>query len=237
MNHAPPSTSVLLVEDDLILSNIVKNALEESGFVVHTAHNGVEGCVLFKRVHPDICIIDVKMPRKDGFSLVEDIRLIDEQVGILFLSARTRQEDVIKGLQLGADDYIKKPFSMDELILRINVLIRRMARQSTVSAPHYQIGVFQFQYEVKQLLYGSESISLSQREADLLLLLLQHQNELVDRKATLLKLWGQENGAASRSMDVYITRLRKIFKPDPSISIINKRGKGYMLNVIQKLGK
>jgi two-component system, OmpR family, response regulator TrcR len=226
------TVSILLVEDDLALSSLVKDSLEERGYIVHTAYNGVDGCTLFKRIHPDVCIIDIKMPRKDGFSLVEDIRLVNDQVSILFLSGMTGTQDVIRGLTLGADDYVKKPFSMEELILRINILVRRRAERPADSlGSTIRIGIFHFQYNARQLLHGSVSIALSQREADLLLLLFQHENEVVDRKTALLRLWGQENWAATRSMDVYITRLRKIFKPDPTISIVNHRGKGYMLTV------
>jgi two-component system response regulator TrcR len=223
---------VLLVEDEPVLAGIVKESLEKRGFVLHVARNGVEGWTMFKTVKPDVCVIDVMMPRKDGFTLVAEIRMIDDQVPIIFLSARTQTEDVLKGLEIGADDYMKKPFSMEELILRLKALVRRKTPVSApVAGPELLIGNYRFRHQYQELLLGSKAIFLSQREADLLLLLIQHKNELLKRRLALIKLWGEDNSFNARSMDVYIARLRKHLKNEAAVEIINIRGHGYSLKI------
>jgi len=221
---------VLLVEDEPVLASIVKESLEKRGFAIAIAQNGVEGWSMFKQEKPDVCVIDVMMPRKDGFSLVTDIRMIDEQTPLIFLTARVQTADVLKGLELGADDYLKKPFSMEELILRLKALVkRRTIIPPTVTDTDLKIGQFIFQHKRHELLLGEITFTLSQREADLLLLLIQHKNHLLDRKLALTKLWGDDTPFTARSMDVYITRLRKLFLKDPTIGIVNSRGQGYSL--------
>jgi len=223
---------VLLVEDEPVLAGIVKESLEKRGFVLHVARNGVEGWAMFKTVKPDVCVIDVMMPRKDGFTLVAEIRLIDENVPIIFLSARGQTADVLKGLEIGADDYMKKPFSMEELILRVKALVRRKTLPAGSSlVPDMPIGNYRFRYPSQELLHGSSAIFLSQREADLLLILYQHKNELLERHLALIKIWGDDNIFNARSMDVYITRLRKYFKNEVGVEIINIRGQGYSLKL------
>lgn len=222
--------TVLLVEDEPVLASIIKESLEKRGFILNVASNGVEGWQMFKAMRPDVCVIDVMMPRKDGFSLTADIRSIDEDIPLIFLTARTQTEDVLKGLELGADDYMKKPFSMEELILRLKALVRRrVSKPAEAQEQHLSIGQFLFRHQYLELINGSAVSYLSQREADLLLLLAQHKNQLLDRKLALVKLWGEDTPFTARSMDVYITRLRKFFKADPSIEIINTRGYGYSL--------
>jgi len=221
---------VLLVEDEPILSSIIKESLEKRGFEVHIAQNGVEGWQLFKSVHPDVCILDVMMPRKDGFTLTEEIRTLDADVPIIILTARTQTEDVLKGLGMGADDYMKKPFSMEELVLRLKALVRRQINKPIDGQEKkIQIGEFIFRHQYLELSRGANISTLSQREADLLLMLLQYKNGLLERKLALIRLWGEENPFTARSMDVYITRLRKLFRDDDSIEIINTRGHGYSL--------
>lgn len=222
---------VLLVEDEPVLASIVKESLEKREFTIHVAGNGVDGWKLFKSADPHICIIDVMLPRKDGFTLASEIRMVNEMVPIVFLTARTQPEDVLKGFQLGADDYIKKPFSMEELILRIKALVRRVnIRQPEPGHMGIQsLGIFNFDYQQLKLTGPGGSDTLSQREADLLLLLLQYRNRLLERKTALVKLWGADDPLSARSMDVYITRLRKFLKADPALEIVNKRGLGYSL--------
>jgi DNA-binding response OmpR family regulator len=221
---------VLLVEDEAILAAIIKESLEKRGFIVDIAKNGVDGWVQFKTFRPDVCVIDIMMPRKDGFSLTSEIRVVDEDIPLILLTARTQTEDVLKGFELGADDYMKKPFSMEELILRLKALVRRKVSQSVDATPkNMQVGKFIFRHQYLELANGPEVSTLSQREADLLLLLVQQKNQLLDRKLALIRLWGEDNPFTARSMDVYITRLRKLFKDDPSIEIINTRGHGYSL--------
>ncbi|TDO20284.1 response regulator transcription factor [Pedobacter duraquae] len=223
---------VLLVEDEPVLAGIVKESLEKRDFIVHVASNGVEGWTMFKTVRPDVCVIDIMMPRKDGFTLVTEIRVIDDQLPIIILSARTQTQDVLKGLEIGADDYMKKPFSMEELILRLKGLVRRKTLGSAPAAsPELLIGNYRFRHQYQELLLGSKAVFLSQREADLLLLLFQHKNELLERRLALIKLWGDDNTFNARSMDVYITRLRKHFKDETTVEIVNIRGYGYSLKM------
>lgn len=221
---------VLLVEDEPILAAIVKESLEKRGFAISIAVNGVEGWSKYKAEKPEICVIDVMMPRKDGFSLVKDIRVVDEEIPLIFLTARTQNEDVIKGLEFGADDYLKKPFSMEELILRLKALLRRrVGKTSAVKVTEIAFGAYRLLPQQQQLWHKEKLMQLSQREADLLLMLLQHKNELLDRRQALIRLWGEDNVFNARSMDVYITRLRKFLKDDPSFEIVNSRKQGYIL--------
>lgn len=225
---------VLLVEDETVLATVVKETLDARGFELTIAANGVEGWSSFNKSKPDVCVIDVMMPRKDGFSLVEDIRKVDQLVPIIFLTAKTQIADVIRGFETGADDYMKKPFSMEELILRLKSLNRRKGFQGTAdssSTPAIvnMVGNFQFDHHQLELTYNGKTASLSQREADLLQLLIDHKNKLLDRKTALLKIWGDDNPFNARSMDVYITRLRKYLLTDTSVQILNIRGFGYKL--------
>lgn len=223
---------VLLVEDEDVLALLLKESLATRGFDVMVAANGVEGWSMFNLQKPDICIVDIMMPRKDGFSLVTDIRMVDGLVPVIFLTAKTQTADVLKGLEIGADDYIKKPFSMEELILRMKALLRRSntkTDQQTTSSPDQQMGKLRFNHLKMQLYSGSETIDLSKREADLLNLLLQYKNQLLDRRTALIKLWGDDDVFNARSMDVYITRLRKFIRNDISLDILNVRGQGYTL--------
>jgi len=222
---------ILLIEDEPILASIIKESLESRGFEVTLATNGIEGWGLFNSIKPELCVVDVMLPKKDGFSLVKDIRTVNNRIPLIFLTARTQTEDVLKGLELGADDYMKKPFSMEELILRIKALMRRNEnpQSSDMQNVNYQLGHLQFNHQRLEI-YGTDGTALlSQREADLLLLLLQNKNKLLDRKSALLKLWGEDNRFNARSMDVYITRLRKFLKSEPSIVIQSIRGQGYKL--------
>jgi DNA-binding response OmpR family regulator len=224
---------VLLVEDENVLASIIKEALETRDFQITIAGNGVEGWTLYHQVKPDLCVIDVMMPRKDGFSLVQDIRKIDGQVPIIFLTAKTQTEDVLKGFEVGADDYMKKPFSMEELVFRLKSLIRRKLPETTSEHIAAQkittIGTYNFTFSRMELTHDQKTAYLSQREAELLDLLLQHKNDLLDRRTALLKIWNDDNIFNARSMDVYITRLRKYFSEDPNVEIQNVRGLGYRL--------
>jgi two-component system response regulator TrcR len=226
---------ILLIEDEPVLASIIQESLQSRGFEVALAANGIEGWGLFNTLKPELCVVDVMLPKKDGFTLVKDIRTVDKRIPLIFLTARTQTEDVLKGLELGADDYMKKPFSMEELILRIKALLRRNADQDTSALPlaSYQIGRLIFNYQRLEITGTNGTATLSQREADLLLLLLQNKNQLLDRKSALLKLWGEDNRFNARSMDVYITRLRKFLKEEPLLVIQSIRGQGYKLAEIE----
>ncbi|MDP9078604.1 MAG: response regulator transcription factor [Bacteroidota bacterium] len=219
---------VLLLEDELQLAKIVSETLRSRGFAVTHVNNGVLGLDAARKSDFDIYIADVMMPFMDGFTFVEELRKTDKQAPVLFLTAKSQTEDVIKGYASGGNDYLKKPFSLEELILRLNELLRRNAAiQSAVSEI---IGQYTF-YQTRQELWfnGQLSGKLSHRENELLSLLLQNKNQVLDRKAVLLKLWGDDNFFNTRTMDVFITKLRKHLKEDPSVEIINMRGVGYKL--------
>lgn len=224
---------ILLIEDEMVLAQIIKETLETRDFEITIAANGVEGWTKYYADKPDICIVDIMMPRKDGLSLVTDIRKVDEDIPIIFLSAKAQTVDVLKGLEAGADDYIKKPFSMEELILRIKRLVRKVNSKNTSPIVNpftgTHIGQYNLNYIRLELNYDNKIFNLSQREADLLQLLLEHKNTLLNRRFALLKIWGDDSQFHSRTMDVYITRLRKYFKHDSAIQILNIRGRGFKL--------
>jgi len=227
------SINVLLVEDEAILASLIKETLDTRGFQITVAENGVEGWSFFNRVKPDICVVDVMMPRKDGFSLVADIRKVDALVPIIFLTAKTQTADVIRGFEVGADDYMKKPFSVEELIVRLKSLYRRKEVNALTNPinpiKRLTLGSFEFNYPGLSLIRDNVTITLSQRETELLKMLADNKNNLLDRKIALLKIWGDDSPFNARSMDVYVTRLRKYFVDDPSVQILNVRGYGYKL--------
>ncbi len=224
---------VLLVEDESVLASLIRETLGTRGFRIEVAENGIEGWRLFNTNKPDICVVDIMMPRKDGISLVTDIRKVDPLIPVIFLTAKTQTEDIIRGFEAGADDYMKKPFSIEELIVRLKSLYRRAEAGSSVNktnASHvFAIGSFEFNYQELSLTRNNISTSLSQRETELLKLLVENKNELLDRETALLKIWGDDNPFNARSMDVYITRLRKYLVEDKSVRILNIRGYGYKL--------
>jgi DNA-binding response OmpR family regulator len=224
---------LLLVEDEQVLAMVLKETLEGAGFSVTVAANGVQAWSLYKQWQPDACIADIMLPKKDGISLVQDIRTIDSRIPIIFLTAKTQTEDVLNGLKAGADDYIKKPFSMEELIMRLQILLRRVYTPGELPALQKVevtvIGSYRFDYTRMQLTHNNEVFYLSQREADLLQMLFQQQNQLLDRRTALLQIWGEDSVFHARTMDVYITKLRKYLKNDSNIGIVNVRGKGYKL--------
>lgn len=226
---------MLLVEDEEVLAMIIKETLELKGFQVATARNGAEGWTQYTSLKPDVCVVDIMMPRKDGYSLVTDIRRVDDLTPIVFLTAKTQTADVIKGLELGADDYMKKPFSMEELVLRLHRLVRRAASPAGNTGPgdaeDILIGQYTFNYRKLELTRNGHTITLSQREAEVLRLLDQFRNDLLERKTALLKIWDEDTLFTARSMDVYITRLRKFFGADSGVQILNVKGRGYKLLV------
>ncbi|MFY0254997.1 response regulator transcription factor [Chitinophaga sp. 30R24] len=222
---------LLLVEDEPTLAAIVKETLELNGFQIHHALNGQLGWEAYLSFRPHACVVDVMMPKKDGISLVKDIRNIDEQTPIIFLTAKSENSDVIKGLQTGADDYIKKPFSMEELILRIRALLKRTkgAAAPTAEKGVFRLGQYLFDHNRQELKHEKETIRLSQREADILKMLAEHPNVTTHRKSMLLEIWGDDSFFNARNMDVYISRIRKYLQHDESVQLINVRGLGYKL--------
>ncbi len=220
---------ILLVEDELTLSMIIRETLEEKDdFTVYTAKDGEEGLQKYHAVHPDVIVADIMMPRLDGFEMVKQIRETDLQTPILFLSARSSVNDVVQGFELGCNDYLKKPFGMNELIVRIKALLNRAYLKAEHSA-HYQIGFFTFDAITQNLFHTGEKITLSNREAEILKRLCENKNRILHTKNLLLELWGDDNYFTTRSLHVFITKLRQKLSADPSVCILNVRGTGYKL--------
>ena len=222
------NTKLLYVEDEVFLARIVKESLESRGFDVIMESDGAKAVDQFQRSRPDICVLDIMLPNKDGFTIADEIREIDEHVPIIFLTAKTQAEDVVKGFTLGGNDYVRKPFSMEELIVRIqNSLSRRDNGQQKITTDSVRIGKYSFQVNRQLLNNGKEDRKLSFRESELLKLLYENRNKIIDRKEILNLLWGNDSFFNSRNLDVYITKLRSYLKDDPSLEIITIKGIGY----------
>ncbi|MBQ7550189.1 MAG: response regulator transcription factor [Bacteroidales bacterium] len=222
--------NILLAEDDVNLGKVLTAYLEAKDYVVSHANNGEVAYDMFCSSDFDICLIDVMMPIKDGFSLAKSIRKMDKKIPIIFLTAKDMQEDIIEGLSIGGDDYITKPFSMEVLQARIHALLRRAGKtEGETDNLVYQIGKISFDVNHQSLTIDGETQKLTTRETELLTMLIQKKNEVLERGFALKKIWGDDSYYNARSMDVYITKLRKIFQKDPSIKIINVHGVGFKL--------
>lgn len=220
---------VVLAEDEPSLGMILKESLETRGFEVFLANNGEEAHAYYKSKEPDILVLDVMMPKKDGFSLAKEIREENNAIPIIFLTAKSQTKDVLDGFQHGGNDYLRKPFSMEELIVRIHALLDRVALKKDYDRIH--LGAFTFNYTKQSLHFDNEIIMLTHRESELLFHLYQKKNEVLDRTFILKKLWGTDDFFNARSMDVFISKLRKKLMKDESIQIINVRGFGYKLTI------
>lgn len=221
-------TKVLYVEDELFLGKIVKESLESRGFEVTMESDGAKATGTFKNSQPDICVLDVMLPNKDGFTIADEIRDMNEEVPIIFLTAKTQTEDVVKGFSLGGNDYIRKPFSMEELIVRIQNALRNKAEApKKITGDSVTMGKYNFHLNRQVLNDGKEDRKLSYRESELLKLLYENREKIIDRKDILNLLWGNDNFFNSRNLDVYITKLRGYLKEDPSLEIITIKGIGY----------
>jgi len=219
---------VLYAEDELFLGKIVKESLETRGFEVYMEGDGSRVLALFKKVQPDICILDVMLPNEDGFTLAREIREYSETIPIIFLTAKTLTEDVVKGFSSGGNDYIRKPFSMEELIVRIrNAMRHKNDPMESLTGESVSIGKFIFHFNRQLLTNGDENRKLSFRESELLKLLYSSREKVIDRKDILNLLWGNDSFFNSRNLDVYITKLRGYLKEDPSLEIITIKGIGY----------
>jgi two-component system, OmpR family, response regulator VicR len=224
---------ILYVEDDDTLGFLTKDSLELHGYGVAQYPDGRQALDAFCQESFDICILDIMLPEMDGFALAEAIRSRNAAVPILFLSARSLKEDRLKGLRLGADDYIVKPFSIEELLLKIDIFLKRrnIGQEQQPKTTLLTLGSFEFDYTNLVLKQQGKTTDLTQREADLLQILCSTPNQVVKREALLLKLWGNDDYFMGRSLDVFISRLRKILKSDPSLSIENVHGVGFRLNM------
>jgi len=217
---------ILLAEDEPSLGQIIKESLETRNFEVLLCANGEIAYDTYKSEQPLLLVLDVMMPKKDGFTLAKEIRAEDPEIPIIFLTAKSQTEDVVAGFNLGGNDYLKKPFSMEELIVRINALLKRNKNNIAENIP---LGNYTFNLKKQTLLINDNTENLTHREANLLYYLIKNKNQVLDRSFILKKLWGDDDFFNARSMDVFITKLRKKIKEDPSIQIINVRGYGYKL--------
>lgn len=220
--------TILLAEDEPALGLIIKESLETRNFKVFLAENGVDAYNTYKKEDIHLLVLDVMMPKKDGFTLAKEIRMEDDTIPIIFLTAKSQTQDVVEGFTIGGNDYLKKPFSMEELIVRINNLLNRIKMQHTSEI--LQIGDYTFDFPKQTLQYQKDdSEQLTHREAHLLFHLIKNKNEVLERSLILNKLWGNDDFFNARSMDVFITKLRKKLKQDNSLQIVNIRGFGYKL--------
>ena len=226
---------ILLVEDDPNLSIVIQDYLEMLHYQTTLCKDGVEGLDAFRKNKYDLVILDVMMPRKDGFSVAEDIRKTDEVTPIIFLTAKSLKDDRIKGFKAGCDDYMSKPFSTEELSLRIKAILRRCITQNNYIAepdePEFKIGKFTFDHVNMILRNGNEEYTLTRKESALLKLLCIYRNKLLPREVALKSIWGDDDYFIGRSMDVFISKLRKYLKSDPEIAITNVHGTGFKLEV------
>ncbi|NVO20099.1 MAG: response regulator transcription factor [Bacteroidetes bacterium] len=223
--------SILLVEDDPNLSNVLKDYLEMTGYNVNHAADGALGLSYFKKYKVDLCILDVMLPKKDGFTLAREIREQNAQVPIIFLTARGLMEDRVTGFKAGCDDYITKPFSSEELSLRIEAIMRRCGVNQSEEKEMIQIGNYLFDVANFELIHKQVRHSLTPKEAAILRVLCKHKNTLLTREKALKEVWGDDDYFIGRSMDVFITKLRKYLKDDPNVAIMNVHGTGFRLEV------
>ena len=222
------SIKVLYVEDELFLGKIVKETLEGRGFDVAMESDGNSVMKRFMESQPDICVLDIMLPHRNGFELAEDIRAINDVIPIIFLTAKAQTEDVVKGFKTGANDYIRKPFSMEELIVRIeNALRTRKDKPFEITSDVLQLGKYQFNLNRQTLQHNNEERKLSYRETELLKYLWQNRDSIIDRREMLQVIWGNDSFFNSRNLDVYITKLRSYLKADRSLEILTIKGVGY----------
>ncbi|HPM31888.1 MAG TPA: response regulator transcription factor [Chryseolinea sp.] len=226
-------SSVLYVEDEPFLGRIVKDSLEVRDFDVRMIADGNEVLAVFEEMKPDICVFDVMLPHKDGYSLAQSIRLINPAVPIIFVTAKTQTEDLIKGFEVGGNDYLRKPFSMEELIVRIHNLLHLSQKNNTNTKESIVLGGFEFVPQRYELRKNGGVRKLSHREAMLVQILSENKNTIVNRKDILMRIWGDDSFFNSRNLDVYITKLRDYFKEDASLEIITIKGIGYHFSVSQ----
>lgn len=223
---------LLVVEDDPNLGDILKEYLEMKGYEPTLCRDGEEGWNKFKKDKYDLCLLDIMMPKKDGFTLAKEIKKIQEDLPILFLTAKNQKDDIIEGLKIGADDYLTKPFSMEELLLRITAILRRTQKSSEVSAlKTYSFGDFVLHYDEQFIEGPGGRHKLTSKENELIRLLASEINKLVNRSHALKQIWGDDSYFNARSMDVYLSKIRKILKDDPKVQIITIHGEGFKLIV------
>ena len=220
---------ILLCEDDENLGMLLREYLQAKGYSAELYPDGEAGYKAFLKNKYDLCVFDVMMPKKDGFTLAQEIRNLNSEIPIIFLTAKALKDDILEGFKIGADDYITKPFSMEELVLRIGAILRRIKGKVNKEITMYKLGKFTFDTQKQVLIADDKTTKLTTKESELLALLCSHVNQILERNYALKSIWIDDNYFNARSMDVYITKLRKHLKADPSIEIINIHGKGYKL--------
>lgn len=220
-------SKILIAEDEISLATIIKESLETRGFEVVLCSNGEIALNKFKSEQPDLLVLDIMMPKKDGLTLAKEIRSHNKHIPIIFLTAKSQTKDVIEGFEHGGNDYLKKPFSIEELIVRIHALLNRSKLKQSNS--NLTIGAYTFNYTKQKILFNNTETHLTHREAELLFHLSEKRNEILDRSWILKKIWGDDDFFNARSMDVFISKLRKKLSKDKSIEILNVRGYGYKL--------
>jgi DNA-binding response OmpR family regulator len=231
MSAENAKSRILLCEDDQNLGMVLKNYLELNDYDVVLERDGRLGLAAFKREKFDLCLLDVMMPNVDGFTLAQEIRDINPDIPLFFITAKTLKEDVIKGYKLGADDYITKPFDSDVLLMKIMAILKRNELPADVQNVEYTLGGYRFNPKLRELSSDGITHTLSPKENELLKMLAEYRNDLLAREVALKKIWGSDTYFNGRSMDVYIAKLRKYLKDDPGIKIVNIHGNGFMLEV------
>ena len=222
---------ILLCEDEESLGMLVREYLQAKGYDAELYLDGEAGYKAFVKGKYDMCLLDVMMPKMDGFTLARELRSINSEVPIMFLTAKNLKDDILEGFKLGADDYLTKPFSMDELVYRMEAILRRVKARSRQMATRYQLGRFTFDTQRQLLSIDDKSTKLTTKESELLTMLCTHMNDILERDLALKTIWIDDNYFNARSMDVYITKLRKHLKDEPNVEINNVHGKGYRLVV------
>ena len=223
------NVKVLLCEDDENLGMLLREYLQAKEYDVDLMPDGEEGAKAFAENRYDLCILDVMMPQKDGFTLAQEIRHLNSRVPIIFLTAKTLKEDVLAGFKIGADDYMTKPFSMEELLFRIEAILRRTSNKKNKVGNNYKFGRYEFDTQKQTITIAGVSSRLTTKESELLGLLAQNMNNVLERNFALKAIWVEDNYFNARSMDVYITKLRKKLADDPDVQILNVHGRGYKL--------
>jgi DNA-binding response OmpR family regulator len=226
-------STILLVEDDMNLGFVIQDSLKMSGYKVVLATDGKQGLVKFNEGNFDLCILDVMLPQKDGFALAEDIRKVNATVPIVFLTAKSMTEDRIRGFKAGADDYLTKPFSTEELLLRLEAILKRSKGTTITNKDKFNIGKFTFDYPNYLLIAPGEEQKLTKKEAEILKLLCAQKGDVLPRELVLNMIWGDDNYFNGRSLDVFLTKIRKYLKSDPNVSIVNVHGVGFKLQVAE----
>ncbi len=225
------SAKILLAEDDSNLGLVLKNYLELNDFEVELCRDGILALAAFRREKFDLCLLDIMMPNMDGFTLAEEIRDVDPEIPLFFISAKSMKDDIIQGYKLGADDYITKPFDSELLLLKIKAILKRNQElnHKEEEQVEFDLGGFHFNARLRTLSSGEKTQTLSPKENELLRMLCEHKNDLLPRELALKKIWGSDTYFNGRSMDVYIAKLRKYLRPDPLVEIVNIHGNGFRL--------